>query len=320
MVTVIRTERKSAVLSSSSLACLARIPSVNLTSGCAHDCIYCYARGYSIFPGEKTVVIYKNILEKLKGELLRKRNKPHAVYFSPSSDIFQPVPELLELIHSILEFLLSRDIGIAFLTKGYIPDKTLKLLLNNADKVRAQVGIITHDDNIRKVFEPNAASISVRLGQMAKMVAGGIAVESRLVPILPGITDAPDSIERLCAAISNPGIKHAAISTLFLRPAIVASLKQRIADKATLEGLLNFYKDGKRLAVRAQHSSVIPLPRQKREEIYTRFRQIGRKYGIEMSICGCMNPDIGGTCNITGRWQERVSCPSMFDQGRLENG
>jgi DNA repair photolyase len=321
MVNVIWAKRKSPVLSSSSLACLAHIPGINLTSGCAHDCIYCYARGYSIFPGDNDVVIYNNILEKLKSELLRKRNKPHAVYFSPSSDIFQPIPEVLELSHSILEFLLSKDIGIAFLTKGYIPDKTLNLLLNYSNRVRAQIGIITHDDNIRRIFEPNAASIDVRLGQMAKMAAGGIAVEARLVPILPGIADTSDSIERLCATISNAGVKHAAISTLFLRPAIAASLKQRILDKGTLDGLLSLYKDGKRLAVHAEHSSVIPLPRQKREGIYSRFRQVAKKYGVELSICGCMNPDIGGICNITGKWPELVSRPSLFDQeGQLNNG
>ena len=314
MVKVIQTDRRSAVLTPSSLACLAHTPSVNLTSGCAHDCIYCYARGYSVFPGENKIIIYKNILEKLISELMHKKNKPQAVYFSPSSDIFQPVPEVLELSHSILEFLLSRNIGIAFLTKGYIPDKTLDLLLRHADMVRAQIGIITRDDNIRSVFEPNAASISVRLGQMAKMVAGGIAVEARLVPILPGITDGPDSIEHLCAAISGAGIKQAAISTLFLRPSIIASLKRGISDKRTLDNLLSLYKAEKRLLVHAEHSSVIPLSRQKREEIYTHFRRTAGRYDIELSICGCMNPDIGGTCNITGKWPQYGSNLNLFDQ------
>jgi DNA repair photolyase len=103
MVVVLQTERKSAVLSASSLTCLAHIPSINLTSGCAHNCIYCYACGYTIYPGDGQVVIYKNTLEKLKNELLHKQVKPKAVYFSPSSDIFQPVPEVLDLSHSVLE-------------------------------------------------------------------------------------------------------------------------------------------------------------------------------------------------------------------------
>jgi len=316
MVNVIWADHKSAFLSSSSLACLTHIPSVNLTSGCAHECIYCYTRGYSIFPGENNIVIYKNVLERLKGELHHKRKKPQAIYFSPSSDIFQPVPEVLELSHSILEFLLSRGIGIAFLTKGYIPDKTLNLLLNNAESVRAQVGIITNDDFTRRIFEPNAASIDERLGLMAKMVAGGIPVEARLVPIIPGVTDTCDAIDRLCAAISSVGIKRAAISTLFLRPAIAASLKRHILNRDTLDTIFSFYKDRKRLAVYAEHSSIIPLPRQKRDEIYSNFKQSGRKHGIKMSICGCMNPDIGGTCNIAGKWPEPLSQPGLFDTRR----
>lgn len=302
MVTVIRTKRKSSVLTSSSLACLTRIPAVNLTSGCAHNCIYCYACGYSIFPGEDRIVFYENTLDKLKKELANKRTKPQAVYFSPSSDIFQPIPEILELGNSILEFLLSKGIGIAFLTKGCIPNQTLKLLLTCPDQVRVQMGIITVDEGIRRVFEPNAAEIRTRLQQMTKLVEGGIATEARVIPILPGITDASGSINQLFYAIANTGVKRAAISTLFLRPAILASIKRHISEDAILDKLLSNYQGGKRLAVHAENSSIIPLSLKKREEIYYRFRQAAKKYTINLSVCGCMNPDIGGTCNITGDW------------------
>jgi DNA repair photolyase len=274
-----------------------------LTSGCAHECIYCYARGYSVFPGENKVVIYKNILDKLKSELLRRRNKPQVVYFSPSSDIFQPIPEVLELCHSVLELLLSRGIGIALLTKGQIPKKTLALLLAHADKVRVQIGLITCDENVRGLFEPHAANIEVRLRQIAKMIGGGIATEARIIPIIPGVTDTSDSIDRLFNLIAAAGVKQAAISTLFVRPAIIVSLKRHVSDKLVLQNLLNFYQDGRRLPVHAEHSSVIPLPLSKRKEIYARFRQQAKNYAINLSVCGCMNPDIGGTCNITGNWQ-----------------
>ena len=49
MVKLIRTKRRSAVLTPSSLACLSRIPTVNLTAGCAHGCLYCYTRGYRAY-------------------------------------------------------------------------------------------------------------------------------------------------------------------------------------------------------------------------------------------------------------------------------
>jgi DNA repair photolyase len=314
MVVVTKIERKSSVLSNSSLTCLANIPSVNLTSGCAHNCVYCYARGYTIYPGDDKVVIYKNILEKLKSELLRKRAKPQAVYFSPSSDIFQPVPEVLELSHLVLEFLLTRGIGVAFVTKGRIPEKTLNLLLNHAEQVRAQIGMVTDDDNIRRLFEPNAASVELRLNQMAMMVEGGIAVEARIIPILPGVTDSSCSINAILHAVTSSGVKRAAISTLFLRPAIISSLRRHISDQDLLEKIFIFYREARRLPVQAEHSSVIPLTRQKREEIYSRFRQIAEQYAIELSICGCMNPDIGGTCNIIGQWPAQNQQPDLFDQ------
>lgn len=309
---VVTKERRSAVLTSSSLACLANTPAINLTNGCAHNCTYCYARGYSTYPGEGTIVVYENTLDKLKTELAHRRTRPMAVYFSPSSDVFQPIPEVLALGYSILEFLLHRDIGVAFLTKGYIPDKTFKLLCNHAEKVKAQIGIITPDDTIRRIFEPNAASIYTRLRQMEKMANNGITAEARLMPILPGITDATESLERLFQMIVNSGVKRIAISTLFLRPAITASLKRHIMDKKTIENLLKDYRNEERLAVHAERSSVVPLPREKREEIYTRIRQIAENYALEISICGCMNPDIGGTCNIGGEWVPTYRQPALF--------
>jgi len=39
-------DRKSSVLSPSTLACLRQVATINLTAGCAHDCLYCYIRGY----------------------------------------------------------------------------------------------------------------------------------------------------------------------------------------------------------------------------------------------------------------------------------
>ena len=315
---IVLVERRSPVLTSSSLACLAHTPAINLTSGCAHACVYCYARGYSTYPRQGAVVVYKNTLEKLKNEILGKRTKPKKVYFSPSSDIFQPIPEVSELAYSVLSFLFSRGIDIAFLTKGFIPDKMMALLTSNADMVRAQVGIITADDDIRRAFEPDAAPINIRLQQMKKLVAAGIAVEARMMLVLPGITDSPDSLDRLFGAIADVGVKKTAMSTLFLRSAIINSLKMRMPDKHGTRLLLDSYGNSTPLAVHAGRSSVIPLPRAMREDIYARVKNIAEKYAIDISVCGCMNPDIGGACNISGIWPAR-SCdviqPDLFSSG-----
>lgn len=319
MVTVIRTERRSAVLTPSSLACLSRMPTINLTSGCAHGCLYCYTRGYSTHPGEDKVVFYGNTLEKLKSELARKRTKPQAVYFSPSSDIFQPVPDILDLGYNIIEFLFSKGIGVAFLSKGHIPDKTMRLLLSYRDKVRAQVGLTTLDEDIQRMFEPNTASPQVRVEQIAKLIAGGIVTEARLDPVLPGLTDSKDTLQHLFSVLARAGIKRAAISLLFLRPSVIESLKRNVHNKEVLQELLSCYKGARRLGIHAERSSVTTLPRAGREEIYTSISRVAEEHGIETVICACKNPDLAhGTCNIGGTWPKYIKSdeqPNLFDQG-----
>src|SRR3990170_3212061 len=148
MVTVTRAKRRSAVLTPSGLACLSVLPTINLTAGCLHHCVYCYIRGYRNYPGESKVVLYEDTLGRLRHELRPGQPKPRAVYFSPSSDLFQPAPEVSELSHAVLEFLFSQGVGVAFLTKGEIPDETLELLVDHADLVQAQIGLITLDEEV----------------------------------------------------------------------------------------------------------------------------------------------------------------------------
>jgi DNA repair photolyase len=319
MVILIKADRRSAILTPSSIACLSRMPTVNLTSGCAHGCIYCYTRGYSTHPGEDKVVLYRNTLGKLKEELAHKRRRPQAVYFSPSSDLFQPVPEVLELGYRVLELLFSQGIGVAFLSKGHIPDKTMLLLLSYADRVRAQIGIITLDEYIQRMFEPNTASPGVRIEQIAKLVAGGIATEARLDPVLPGLTDNKDALRQLFSALAKVGVKRAAISALFLRHSVVESLKRNIRDREVLHRLLSFYEEARPMTIHAERSSVTALPSAVRAEIYTRIGRAAEEHGIELSICACKNPDLAhGTCNIGGTWpksSESDAQLNLFDQG-----
>lgn len=303
MVTVIRAERRSPVLTRSNLACLSRMPTINLTAGCSIACVYCYTLGYTSNPGKGKVVLYENTLDKLRSELANKRTKPKAVFFSPASDLFQPAPEVLEIGYRVLEFLFSQGIGVAFLTKGHIPDDTLNLLLDNADQVRAQIGITTLDEGLACMFEPDAASPKVRLKQIAILGAAGIATEARLDPVLPGLTDTPEALSHLFSALAEAGVQRAAASTLFLRPGISASLKRSLSNSNILEDILGSYEDSNRLAIRAERSSITPLPHEKRRDIFARIRRAAKEHGIELSICACKNPDLAqGTCNIAGRW------------------
>ncbi len=317
MVTVRRVARRSPVLSPSNLACLSTLPTINLTAGCAHNCAYCYTQGYSFYPGRGIVTLYENTLTQLKDELKRTARWPAAVYFSPSSDLFQPVPAVLAMAHSVLELLLGEDIGVSILTKGAIPAETMALLARHAGLVRCQIGVITADQTVASQFEVSAAPVRVRLEQIRQLIDAGIPVEARLDPILPCITDGRDALRALFELLATAGVRKAAAGVLFLRPAIVAAMRRSVPP-ATLWPLLDAYRAHDRMALRGGTPvRVDALPRSLRAEILGRVRDAAAEHAIAVAICACKNPDLAtGTCNIAGTSpprQRAVRQPMLLD-------
>ena len=92
---------------------------------------------------------------------------------------------------------------------------------------------------IAAAFEPCAATPEVRLAQAAELIGAGIPIEARLDPILPGVTDGADCLEPLCAALARIGVRTIAASVLFLRPAVIGSLRRHVEDKLMLNRLLD---------------------------------------------------------------------------------
>jgi DNA repair photolyase len=306
VVTVIKAARRSSLLTPSGLACLSKLPTINLTAGCLHDCLYCYIRGYRNYPGEGRIVLYENTLELLQDELARMAVKPRAVYFSPSSDLFQPAPEVLELSHATLQLLFSRGIGVAFLTKGVIPDCTLHLLVEHRELVRAQIGLISSDETVWRVFEPHAASPHRRLAQLETLIAGGIQAEGRLDPILPGVTDSAESLDEHLAAFARIGVRSIAAGVLFLRPGILYWLKSRVSDRRMLESLLRAYEGGQQTVMRGAQYPILNLSTEARRQIFDRLEHAAAAHGIDVRICACKNTDLArGSCNIAGAWPPR---------------
>jgi len=305
MVELIKRERRSAVLTPSALPCLSRIAAVNLTAGCAHGCLYCYGKSYPCYPGDGRVVLYTNTLEKARRELARRSEKPTVVYFSPSSDLFQPVEEVLDTAYELLAFLLARRINVAFLTKGRIPDRHMALLCANASRVQAQIGVTTLDDDLRRMLEPGAAGPAHRLRQIERLCAAGIKLRARLDPLLPGWTDEPTALRQLCRALAGVGVRELSVSALFVRPQIVRSLTLGLPDGEALRELLRHYAPGAATRSAAGRAAERSLPRAHREHMYARVREIAAEFDLSVRVCGCENPDITSErCCIAGEWPD----------------
>ncbi|MGA2064018.1 MAG: radical SAM protein [Thermoguttaceae bacterium] len=300
---ILHTSRKSRALVPSKLPCMAGMPTVNLTAGCAHQCLYCYARGYRCYPGPGRVLVYDNLLEKLRADLNRRRPRPVAIHFSPSSDLFQPVRETLDLAYDVLELVLGRGIGVVLLTKGSIPRRHMNLLAAHAPLVRVEIGIITPQRSLARLVEPGAASPETRLRQIRELLAHGVATRARLDPILPGATDDPDALHALCAALAAVGIREVSASVLFLRPAVLGGLRKGLGQGRRLRRLLAAFEHGKRLVLPGGLAPVLALPAARRRRIYDWLTAIAGQYAIAVHVCGCKNPDLAaGSCNFADHW------------------
>lgn len=293
-------DKKSQLLTPSSLPCLAKIPTINISAGCFHNCAYCYSRGYSNYPGDGNLTIFANLKNKLSAELARKRKLPYAVYFCPSCDPFQPVKEILDCSFELMKLLLYKNIGVQFVTKGQIPQRFLELFSNHKNLVSGQIGITCTDGQIRTIIEPNAATVEARIKNIKTLTTLCIDVMVRADPLIFGLTDSDKQIEELCSKISDAGAKHLAVSYLFLRPAIKKSLETNIANRDLLAKIIEPYKTGSKIKIGTCNSIGLTLPRDIRNQKYSHIRKIALQFGISVHICGCKNNDlVSESCQIT---------------------
>ena len=316
MVEVIARERKPPILTPSSLPCLRDVATINVTEGCALGCRYCYIQAYSHYPGEDRVVVYVNTPEVVAQELQHKRKKPQRVYFSPSSDAFQYLPQVQDVSLRTMSVLLQAGIKIAFLTKGFIKRPFLDLFAGHVERVFAQIGITTLDRGLSRRFEPRTAPPNMRLAAIETLVRLGVRTTVRLDPLIPGLTDPDDNLRPLLQALSQAGIRDAAASYLFLRPQFASRIESQITPEVPRDaGLARWtyqrFGDGS--------GGGRMLPVSDRVLSFARLQALGESVGIRIHPCRCKNPELSAEpCGITG--PQPPTCSDSLKQAMFRFG
>jgi DNA repair photolyase len=291
-VNLIATERKSRVLSRAGFGCLRGAYTVNVTRGCAFDCVYCYARGYPEAPATGQVYLYRNLPGKLAAELDNPRHRApvRRVIFNTASDSFQSHPDILDVTFRAMSVLMERRIGFSFLTKGEIPRRFIDLFAGRPQLVSAGIGLVSIQPHFRDRFEPHAATPSARLKNIEELSAAGVEVEVRVDPIIPFRSDDPPGIRSLFGALAERGIRRVTLSYLHLRPAIFEQLRCELppAEFALLRAC--FETRPWSVVGSATRSKLIPAAL--RRKGYRRFTEIADEFGIIPLICACKNPDL----------------------------
>ena len=160
---------------------------INPYVGCQHGCSYCYARFMKRFTGHKEswgdfIDIKVNAPDLLTKELKKKRKG--TVWVSGVTDPYQPLEKKYKLTRRCLDLLVQNDWPVIIQTRSPLVLRDMDIF-KKSDKIEVGLSITTANDEIRKVFEPQAPSIMSRLKAIDSLHQNGIKTYVMIAPILP---------------------------------------------------------------------------------------------------------------------------------------
>lgn len=161
---------------------------VNPYVGCQHNCLYCYARFMKRFTGHQEawgqfVDAKVNAPDLLRREILKK--KMGKVWVSGVCDAYQPLEAKYGLTRQCLEIFAQNNWPVVVQTRSPLVLRDLDIL-EKGKFFEVGVSVTTADDQIRKLFEPNAPPIEERVRALGELHRAGIRTYVMIAPILPG--------------------------------------------------------------------------------------------------------------------------------------
>ncbi len=200
---------------------------INPYRGCEFGCKYCYARYTHEFMGmedgrdfEDKIYAKAAAPEILRREL-RRVAKTDGIAIGTATDPYQPAERRFGRTRAILEvFAGETGRSVSITTKSDLVTRDIPLLADVARRnaVSVNITVTTLDADIARLLEPRAPRPDLRLAAVRHLAGAKIPVGVFPNPIMPWITDTPDSLERLAAAAREAGATYFGGGPLFLMP------------------------------------------------------------------------------------------------------
>jgi DNA repair photolyase len=225
--------------------------SINPYVGCAFGCAYCYARYAHRYAAERlaarTVSLGQSdpedeqplpawlaferriMVKRDAGALVRRAlMKPatlaglrnDGVVIGTATDPYQPAERRFRITRSVLEALAEHDgLRVTIITKSPLVTRDLDLLTRIAarSRISVHVSLITVDRELARRLEPRAPTPEARLRGIARLRGAGIEVGVNAMPVLPGITDSPASVDALVRAVKEANASYIGACALRLQ-------------------------------------------------------------------------------------------------------
>ena len=188
--------------------------SVNPYRGCAHGCVFCYARRTHWFLEEdgvrewsSKIFVKVNAPDVLRNELRRPGWKREEVALGTATDPYQAIERRYKVTRRILEALCEYRTPVGIVTRSPMILRDIDVLreLSQRAGVTVCVSIATTDARIAREIEPTVALPAQRFRAVQRLSAAGIRAGVILAPILPGLTDDPAALNSVIQAAHDHG-------------------------------------------------------------------------------------------------------------------
>jgi DNA repair photolyase len=202
---------------------------INVYRGCSHACAYCFARPTHEYLGlnlgedfDRKIVVKINAVDKLRAELAAPGWQGESVAMGTNTDPYQRAEAKYRLTRGVLEALTEARNPFSILTKSPLVTRDLDLLLEAARHADVSVAfsIGTLDQRVWRASEPGSPNPRRRIDAMAQLSAAGIRTGALVAPVLPGLSDRPEQLREVIAAIDGAGGRLLGIGPLHLRPGV----------------------------------------------------------------------------------------------------
>ena len=216
--------------------------SINPYRGCEFACRYCYARYTHEFlqpePSaaeptageppqpqpwavafEHDIYLKENAAWLLEQEL-RKLDPAEEIAIGTATDPYQPIERTARVTRSLLEVFARRSgHRIGLITKSTLIERDIDLLREIARRntLVLHQTITTPDSTLARLLEPRAPRPDLRFRTVRRLREAGLTAGILCSPLLPGITDTAEALDRMAARAAESHASFFAAEPLFLK-------------------------------------------------------------------------------------------------------
>jgi DNA repair photolyase len=171
---------------------------------------------------EREIIVKVNVPEVLRAELARPSWKGEHVALGTNTDPYQWVEGRYKLMRGVWAAMRDAANPCSILTKSPLVLRDLDLLKEIAERaeVSACLSVPTLDEKAWRATEPHTPHPRARLEAVAELNRAGIPTGILIAPLMPGINDAPEQVQRIVALATEAGAVHIGGNTLFLRGSV----------------------------------------------------------------------------------------------------